>query len=159
MKVGEVKQRKIRSDKKREINLHLPTEFYDWFANIAYRSDSDLKPTIEAFAIEAVESLSAIEKFSNLFRREFEHADGVIFGDPKRKPFRLPRGQERMRTPIKLDSTTYEKYSKLAFALDCSIPTAVFITMYNACQDAELVKRVFDKLSEAPRRDRPKVNS
>lgn len=147
-----------RSDAKRAVGPKIFTGLYDPLATTAYQTDSDLKPTLEAFILAAAYSKDVLDALSKHFRRDLTSESAMYFGDANRKrlrPPRAPKGVDFPRVQVKFTDAQFRRIAAIAFALDCTPATACVILAVKAMQNADLAGRVTAQLAATPRRPVP----
>ncbi|MFS1519662.1 hypothetical protein V1503_24865 [Bacillus sp. SCS-151] len=120
MKAEEVlKQRKVRSDKKREIKPTIPVSLKDCIYRISYITDQPVKDIAEQICRSGVVSIKVMDHLSEKFRRNLHLKATYYIGDMSRPSLRRRSTKEqKSRITIKFHQTDYENIKKLAYALD-----------------------------------------
>lgn len=132
------RKRKIRSDKKREIQPVISVELYDCIARISYITTTPIKNVGETLCMEGYRSQKVIDQLSPFFRRDFRYSNRygdiiIIPGDSDRVPFKINRGDgNRARISMRFHQDNHDKISEMAFALDMTISSAAAFLLETA---------------------------
>ncbi len=131
-------KRKIRSDRKREIQPVISVELYDCIARISYITTTPIKNVGETLCMEGYRSQKVIDQLSPFFRRDFRYSNQygdiiIIPGESDRIPFKINRGDgNRARISMRFYQDNHDKISELAFALDMTISSAAAFLLETA---------------------------
>ncbi|MEK5061052.1 hypothetical protein BK126_26415 [Paenibacillus sp. FSL H7-0326] len=158
--MGNVIERKVRSDKKRAVASPLSMSDYDEISRISYILDMPMKTVAEFLCIEAFNSSDIIDNIQHYFRRDLQWENRYIFGVKERKAFK-PRIAVKKRLYMRFLAADHDKVSSLAFALDSSIQMASSLLLGTMIRRKDILFKNLARLVEyrLSDRDREKVKS
>jgi hypothetical protein len=138
----EVKKRKTRSDKKRDIKPTIPITLKESIYRLSYITNTPVKDVSEYLLVSGLQSKKIMDELSNYFRRGLIIGNTVFIGDLERTSIQQKRrGGKKERITIRVDASTYENINSLAYALDCTPSTAAAILLEVSIQDVHNVNR------------------
>ncbi|MEW9673597.1 hypothetical protein [Ammoniphilus sp. 3BR4] len=130
--------RKVRSDRKRQIQPVISVEFYDCLARISFITTTPIKNVGETLCIEGLRSQKVIHQLSSYFRRDYpfhnDFGDLILYpGDSTRMPITVDRGEgETSRISIRFLQEQHDRLSQLAYSLDLTISSATTLLLERA---------------------------
>lgn len=117
--VVDTKNRKTRSDKKRDVKPTISSNLKDCIYRLSYITDTPVKDVSEIFCIKGLHSRKVIEYLSNYFRRDLRFLNTVYIGDPGRESLqRKYQSGKNERITIRFTQIIYEDIYSLSCALD-----------------------------------------
>lgn len=142
-----MRERKTRSDKKREVAPYVSAAAYELVSRISYICDLPMKTVGEMIGREALHSRETLEVISRCFRRDFKFNDNHVFlGRPENKPFRMQNlGEDKQRLHMKYYAFEHDRLSEIAFALNCSISMATGYLIQTALRRKEILYPILSR--------------
>jgi len=132
--------RKVRSDKKRDVQPTVSKELKDCIYRLSYITDTPVKDVAEEICINGIQRNKVISHLSQNFRRDIRIDNTLYLGDSERVSVRKRTGPgQSERITIRFKSDMYERLSVLAFALDCSVSRATALLMDAAVREVDFV--------------------
>ena len=133
-------ERKVRSDRKRDIKPTVSIELRECIYRLAYITDTPVKDVVEDVCINGIRQKQVISYLSRNFRRTVRIDNTLFLGDMERVSVkkRSVRGQNE-RISTRVDSDTYEVINTLAYALDCSVSRACSLLLDASIRDVEFL--------------------
>lgn len=119
------RERKTRSDKKRDVQPTIPVELKDCIYRLSYIASTPVKDVSENICISGMLDSDVMEYLSRNFRRDIKIGNTVYMGDINRESVRKRyiRGRNE-RISIRFKQNAHENLSALAYAMDCSVARA-----------------------------------
>lgn len=126
-----VGQRKVRSDKKRDVKPTVKVELKDAIYRLSYITQTPVKDVAERMIEYAIRNQSILNNLAHSFRRVVRINDTLYLGHIDNK--RIDRREDGVceRLTSRLTSHDYETVSALAYALDVN-PTRVCAVLLEA---------------------------
>ncbi|MBO0586098.1 hypothetical protein [Sporosarcina sp. E16_8] len=138
MEVG--KGRKVRSDKKREIQPTISKELRECIFRLSYITDTPVKDVAEAVCVSGIGRKKVISYLSQNFRRDVRVDNTLYMGDMDRAPVKKRTAAGRSeRISIRFRGQTYESIHTLAYALDCTTSRACALLLDASIRDVDFV--------------------
>lgn len=137
-----VKERKVRSDKKREIQPTILKELRNCIHQISSITKRPIKEVGERMCIYGTKRNKIITHISLNFKRDIRIDSTLYLGDVNR-PSVKKRTSSGQTAPISLRvaSDTYEVISALSYALDCTISRACAILLEATIRDVDFINQ------------------
>lgn len=141
-----MESKKTRSDKKRAVAPLIGDGYYELVSRIGYICDLPLKAVGEMIIREGIKSKKLVGEISKQFRRQFT-MDGnhLYLGQLERPAYRTHERGECKRLYMKFYSFEYERFSDLAYALDCSCAAAVGLLIKSSLVNKEIMYQVLSQ--------------
>lgn len=135
-----VGKRKVRSDKKRDINPTVSKELRDCIFRLAYITDNSVMSVAEAICINGIGRKQVVSHLAQNFRRPVRIDNTLYMGDLTRLPVkkRTAAGQSE-RISIRFTSQTYEAIYALSYALDCTVSRACALLLDASVRDSDFI--------------------
>lgn len=132
--------RKVRSDKKRDVQPTISKELKECIYRLSYITDTPVKDVAERISIEGFRRKKVISYLSRNFRRDIRIDNTVYMGDIERLSVkkRTSRGQSE-RISIRFKSDMHERLSALSYALDCSVARACALLLDATVRDVNFI--------------------
>lgn len=132
--------RKVRSDKKRDVQPTVSKELKDCIYRLSYITDKPVKDIAEQICISGFRRKSVISSLSQNFRREIRVDNTLYLGDVERPTVRKrTRPGHSERITIRFKSDMYERLSVLAYALDCSVARATGLLLDASVREVDFI--------------------
>jgi hypothetical protein len=113
------KERKIRSDKKRDVKPTISTELKNCIYRLSYITDTPVKDVVEVICEKGIQSRKVIEYLSQYFRREYKYMNTLYMGDLCRGSLqRKCQSGKNERITTRFNQATFEDIKTLSVALD-----------------------------------------
>lgn len=150
-KAGVGKERKQRSDKKRDIKPVISLDLYETISRISYITNQPIKRVGEWLCIQGILSDKVINHLSEHFRRDFCINGSVYRGVLEKIPHRAIRRDEnnRARITMRFTQSEYDLLSDLSYALDLTVASATGFLLESALTSAELTHRFIERHIES----------
>jgi len=134
------KERKVRSDKKTELQPWVSKELRDCIHRLHLITGVAVKNVGEAICFSGICNKKVISYLSQNFKRDIRLDNTLYFGDLNRISVkkRSAAGQNKPIS-IRFKSQTYEVISVLAYALDCSPSLACALLLDASVRDVDFV--------------------
>lgn len=128
--IVEARQRKIRSDKKRDVKPTISTELKNCIYRLSYITNTPVKDVAEIVCEKGLKSGKVIDYLSVFFRRDLKFSNTVYMGDYSRESLqRKKQGGRNERITIRFNQETYENINALSAALDVTPSKATAILL------------------------------
>lgn len=136
----EVKVRKTRSDKKRDVKPTVPLQLKECIDRLSYITNLPIKDISVEACEYGLNNRKVIELLSNDFRRDFRFFSTIFIGDASR-PSRQREQIEGMKTRISMrfKQETYERLYNLSFALDVTPTRAAALLLDATLKNSEFI--------------------
>lgn len=113
------KERKARSDKKRDVKPTISIELKNCIYRLSYITNTPVKDVVQIICEKGLQSRKVIEYLSQYFRREFQYINTVYMGDPGRESMqRKCQSGKNERITTRFNQGVYESINSLSNALD-----------------------------------------
>lgn len=147
---GASKQRKVRSDRKRDIKPTVPHELRECIYRLAFITDTPVKDVAEAVCINGIHTPKVIGHLSQYFRRDIRFANTIYRSNPNSLPIskRALTGQTA-RITIRFKTDTYDTISAMAYALDCTVSRTCALLLDASVRDGDFINEFVRKYLEA----------
>ena len=138
--VAESKNRKTRSDKKRDIKPTISTNLKDCIYRLSYITNTPVKVVVEVLCEKGLKSRKVIDYLSNYFRRDFKFLNTVYMGDLERESLqRKYQSGKNERISTRFKQETYEEISLLSQALDVTTSKATSLLLDASIRNTNLL--------------------
>lgn len=117
-------ERKVRSDKKRDVKPLIKVEVKDAIHRISHVTHTPVKDVCEFLIVYAIKDRQTIDYLSNFFKRSIGISSTFYNGNINAPPITKRLTGNREKVSIKFKRQDYEIISALAYAMDCT-PTRV----------------------------------
>ncbi len=147
---GGVKQRKVRSDKKRDISPTVTHELRECIYRLAYITDTPVKDVAEAICVNGFTTAKVIEYMAQYFRRDIRFANTIYRSRTNAIPI-SKRGiaGKTVRIAIRFKTPDYDTISAMAYAMDCTVSRACALLLDASVRDGEFIDEFVWKYLEA----------
>lgn len=147
------KDRKIRSDKKREIRPTLSSYVKEDIYTYSYLTEQPVKDVCVFLLSEGLQNDKILGGFQSIMLHDFQVGNTVYIGNRKGGfPVRLKWDLETGRITTKLTQDLYEQLNRLSYAIDLSVSSTCALMLKSVLYSYEfmdehllLYKRVLDK--------------
>ncbi|WP_251523172.1 hypothetical protein [Robertmurraya korlensis] len=127
-----IKDRKTRSDKKRDVKPTISTELKNCIYRLSYITDTPVKDVVEVICEKGIQSRKVIEYLSQYFRREYKYLNTLYMGDLGRESLqRKYQSGKNERITTRFNQATFEEIKSLSNALDVT-PTKATALLLDA---------------------------
>ncbi|WP_186672968.1 hypothetical protein [Sporosarcina sp. BP05] len=136
--------RKVRSDKKREVQPTISIELKEAIYRLSYITNTPVKDVAERICEDGILSRKVIEGLSQYFRRSVRLKNTMYMGDLERPTIqrKFPAGHTE-RIGIRFKQHTFENISALAYALDCTPSRATSLLLEASLHDSDFINKYF----------------
>lgn len=147
---GGVRKRKIRSDKKRDVQPTISIELKDCIYRLSYIVDLPVKDIAEELCRIGVSSKTVISHLSESFKRDVRIDNTLYIGDSEIQSNRIRGIKEKSeRISIRFKSNMHNMLSVLSYALDCSIARACGMLLEASVRDSNIVNHIIKERIES----------
>lgn len=134
------RERKVRSDKKRDVKPHISIELKDAIYRLSYITETPVKDICDELCIFALNQNYIIEELSKHFLRKIRINNTIYFGDLNNpRIYKKMMGQKTERISLRLKSEMYEVIYTLSYALDCSVSRVTAILLEKSMHDINFI--------------------
>ncbi|WP_337970276.1 hypothetical protein [Virgibacillus salexigens] len=138
--VTEIKKRKTRSDKKRDIKPTISLDLKNCIYQLSYITNTPVKDIIETLCVKGIHSRKVIEYLSQYFRRSYEFKSTVYMGDPEKESLqRKYSSNKNERVTTRFTNDSYEAIAQLANALDVTPSKATALLLDASIRNTNLL--------------------
>src|SRR3954452_15879890 len=133
-------QRKVRSDKKRDIKPTIPAELKNCIHSLSYITNTPVKDVGETLCEKGLQSRKVMEYLSQYFRRDLRFSNTIFIGNLERESLQNKyQSGKNERITIRFSQTTYENISNLAQALDVTKSKATALLLDASLRNTNLL--------------------
>lgn len=136
-----VGERRVRSDKKKEVKPLLSINLKDAIYRLSYITHSPVKDVCEQLCIAVMNDRKIITDLSMFFIRDIRIDSTIYLGRSENKRLKKRIEGARERVTIKFKAKDYAFIYDLAYALDCSPSRVVAVLLEIAMQDIRIVNQ------------------
>jgi hypothetical protein len=135
--------RKVRSDKKREVQPTIPFTLYECINRISYVTNQPVKDVGEAICKKGLDSKRVIDYLSQYFRRDYWASEYTLLrGVLQRTPYCSKRDKLlKKRMSIRFNQPFYDRLSELAFALDMTVSSTTALLLQASVTRTDVVNQ------------------
>ena len=134
------KNRKTRSDKKRDVKPTISSNLKDCIYRLSYITNTPVKDVAEILCVKGLQSRKVIEYLSEYFRREYKFLNTIYMGDPGRESLQGKyQSRKNERITIRFTQATYENIFSLANALDVTPSKATALLLDASIRNTNLL--------------------
>lgn len=139
-------QRKVRSDKKRDVKPTVHYTLYDTVSRISYITNTPMKDVGEAFCLNGLYSLKVIEQFKDRFRKTYVFSVNqyptIFRGNESLVVQRaVKEAGARRRITIRFDQEMYDKIAEFAYSLDVTVSSATSMLLYESIRETDILNQ------------------
>lgn len=164
MEVREEKRRKVRSDKKKEVQPIVPLSVYETIARLSYITNQPMKNIGEELCIKGLYNIQVIDYLSSIFQRDFkfnEYTFKIGNIDPSHKRTNQIQGDKKTLA-IRFKQEDYPRLANFAHALDKTISSATSLLLQAALKQPKLLNEYIEtfidrELTPAKKKELKKV--
>ena len=148
--MGEVRERKVRSDKKISIKPTIDLELYECVSRIHYITTTPLKDVGELICKKGLYSKKVMDHLSQYFRKNITCNDIAYIGNPKlmSERSRKRKASDTTRIDIRFTQKVAEQIKDLAYALDRTPSTAVAMLLEASIKNTDVVEEYISTFVE-----------
>ena len=151
------RQRKVRSDKKRDIKPTISLELKDSIYRLAFITRTPVKDVCELLVKNVLfENEDIIKDLSRNFRRDIRINNTLYVGHLKNERIAKIEDGETERISFRLTNEDYEIIYALSYALDCSVSRVASILFYESITDAVFIERYVESYLDSLDKSRKK---
>ena len=142
----EKRARKVRSDKKREVQPTISIQLKDAIYRLSYITNTPVKDVAERICSDGIISRKVLNGLSQHFRRSVRLENTMYIGDLGRPSLqrKSPAGQTE-RIGIRFRQHTFENISVLAYALDCTPSRATALLLDASIHNSDFINQYFQE--------------
>ncbi|GLO68398.1 MULTISPECIES: hypothetical protein [Oceanobacillus] len=139
MKVQE-RERKERSDKKRDVKPTIPNQLYECISRISYVTSTPIKDVGEVICKKGLYSTVVTENLSQHFIRDYWANSNVLYaGDNNRERYTLPKGVQKRRITMRFLQKDHDKLVRLSYSLDSTTSAATALLLDASITNTDIV--------------------
>ena len=133
-------QRRVRSDKKKEVKATISIGLKDAIYRLSYITNTPVKDVCEFLVMEAMLERTVLENLSIYFIHPLKFEDTVFRGHLDNEPVdKRIRGERTGKVTITFTSHTYEDIYRLSYALAVSPSRTVALLLEQAILNIDIV--------------------
>jgi hypothetical protein len=133
-------QRKVRSDKKRDIKPTISVELKNCISSLSYITNTPVKDVGETLCEKGMQSRKVMEYLSQYFRRDLRFSNTIFIGNLERESLQNKyQSGKNERITIRFSQTAYENISNLAQALDVTKSKATALLLDASIRNTNLL--------------------
>ncbi|MEK3935900.1 hypothetical protein MKY41_11285 [Sporosarcina sp. FSL W7-1349] len=138
--MDKVGQRKVRSDKKRDIKPTVTKELKDCIYRLSFITDTPIKDVIEEILIAGSTNRKVISYLSRYFLRDVKIGNSIYLGDSDRMPVSKRTPNEKgERISTRVTESMHDSLSAIGYAMGCSVARATTLLLDATVRDTEFV--------------------
>jgi len=138
--VNEVGERKVRSDKKRDIKPTISVQLYECVNRLSYITNTPIKDVGVMICKKGLYSTVVIEYLSNYFRRNYWANNNTMYiGELDRASYIFDKGIPKQRMTMRFTQSDHDKLARLAYSLDLTISSAVALLLETSIKNTDIV--------------------
>lgn len=142
-------ERKIRSDKKRDVKPTVSLELRDCIYRLSFITDTPVKDVIEAVLLDGSKRKRPLSHLSQYFLRDVRVGQVVYLGDPERVPVgRRGSTAKTVRISTRVTQEMYADLEGVAYAMSCTVSRAAALLIDATVRDADFVNDFVQKYLE-----------
>lgn len=135
-----VGDRKVRSDKKKDVQPTISIELKDCIYRLSFITDTPVKDVAEAICTSGLGNKKVVSYLSQNFRRDVRIDNALYMGDINRVSVRKRVTNTRTeRISIRFKMGMHESLSVLAYAMDCSIARATGLLLDASVREVDFI--------------------
>lgn len=135
-----IKNRKVRSDKKRDVKPTISIELKNCIYRLSYITNTPVKDVAETICEKGLKARKVIDYLSLYFRRDYQFVNTFYIGDLSRESLqRKYQSGRNERITIRFNQTTYEEINSLAAALDVTPSKATALLLNASVRNTNLL--------------------
>lgn len=140
MESGGRKERKRRSDRKRDVKPTVTHELRECIYRLSYITSTPVKDVAEAVCINGMATPKVIDYLSRHFRRDIRFSQTIYRRNPNAIPI-SKRGLsgQTARITIRFMTDDYDTLSAMAYALDCTVSRACALLLDASVRDGAFI--------------------
>ncbi|WP_077324093.1 hypothetical protein [Virgibacillus siamensis] len=133
-------ERKIRSDKKRDVKPTIPIQLYECVSRISYVTSTPMKDVGELICKKGLYSTAVVEYLSQYFKRDYWANSNVLYtGDMEHAGYAAPRGMSKRRMTMRFLQKDHDKLVRLAYSLDITTSAATGLLLEASVKNTNIV--------------------
>lgn len=134
-------ERKVRSDKKREVKPVIKLELKDAIYRLSYITYTPVKDVCARLCMYVITDKHMIGQYARYFQRDIRLENTLYFGSSSNKRFTKRDPGETSRVTVRFTQAEYDSIAILSYALDCTPSRTVAILLYAAMRHLKYVNR------------------
>lgn len=136
----DINNRKIRSDKKRDVKPTISSNLKDCIYRLSYITNTPVKDVAEILCVKGLQSRKVMEYLSQYFRRDFQFLNTIYIGVFGRESLqRKYQSGKNERITIRFTQTSYEDIFSLSCALDVTPSKATALMLDASIRNTNLL--------------------
>lgn len=141
-------ERKVRSDKKRDVKPLIKIEVKEAILRISHITFMPIKDVCEFLTVYAANDRRTIEKLSVFFQRDIPISGTYYFGHSDAIPITKRFFDKREKVTIKFKRDDFKSISDIAYAMDCTPTRATAILLTQGVRNVGAVNAFVRKYLE-----------
>lgn len=136
----EERNRKERSDKKRDVKPTIPISLYETINRLSYVTNTPIKDVGVTICKRGLYSTEVIEYLSSFMKREYWANSSQLFvGDLGNQKFNFPKDIQKRRMTMRFSQKEYDMLARFAYSMDLTISTATGALLYSSIKNSDVV--------------------
>lgn len=147
--MGKTGERKVRSDKRKDVKPTVDLDLYDCVARISHITNTPMKDVGELFCKNGLYSKKVIEHLSSRFRRNYDFNNTLYLGNKELLSQRVKKkSYTTTRITMRFRQETFDDLADLAYALDTTVSTAAAILLDASVRNTDIVNEYVSQFIE-----------
>ena len=137
---GKRKPRKVRSDKKRDINPTVSVELRDTIFRLSFITGRSVMHVAEEICVHGIGNKAILDHLSQNFRKDIRIDNTLYRGDETQLHVnrRINVGQTK-RVSIRFNKRTYDAIHAISYALECTVSRACALLLDASVRDGDFI--------------------
>lgn len=137
---NEGRERKVRSDKKRDVKPTIPVQLYECVNRLSYVTNTPIKNVGELICKKGLYSTFVMEHLSDHFRRDYWTNNNTMYiGNLDHSPYSAPKGIPKQRMTMRFTQRDHDKLARLAYSLDLTVSSATGLLLDASVKNTDIV--------------------
>lgn len=137
-------ERKVRSDKKRDIKPTISDSLNECVHNLSYILNQPVRDIGEKIIMAAINSRESIESLSIYFKRDYRHSNTIFRGDLEAEVIQKRNIIQKQRLHLRFKACEHERISALAYSMDCSVSLATTMLLIAGIRNFAIFNEIVD---------------
>lgn len=144
METGD-RKRKVRSDKKREVQPTLTLELKEMIYRISYITSTPVKDVAETICLNGMKSRKVLEVLSEHLRRSVTVGNTMYIGDLSRQSLQRKKAAgPHERISVRFQQADFEDMNTLAYGLDVTPTRATALLLDTSIRNSDFINSYFE---------------
>lgn len=133
-------QRKVRSDKKRDIKPTIPITLYECISRLSYITNTPIKDVGVTICKKGLYSAAVMEYLANYFKRDYWANNNTLYiGDITNPMYQFPKDTLKKRLTMRFKQSDHEEMARLAYSLDVSVSSCANLLLDASIKNTDIL--------------------